>query len=58
MQKITGDAKKDIDMKYHVIILREDLEIHYCDPITLDTVKCVRFRTLEDLEEYLYDSAN
>ena len=34
-----------------VIVFKEDLEIHYCDPITLEPVKII---TLDDLEAYLY----
>lgn len=37
-----------------VIILREDLEIHYCRPDTMELIRIVRFKTLDDLEAYLY----
>lgn len=37
-----------------VIVFKEDLEIHYCDPITLEPVKIITFKTLDDLEAYLY----
>lgn len=40
-----------------LVILREELEIHYCDPETLDTVKMIKFKTMEELEMYLNNPA-
>jgi hypothetical protein len=39
-----------------IVVFKEDLEIHYCDPLTLETVHIKRFKTIEDLEEYLYNA--
>lgn len=36
-----------------VVILIEDLEVHYCDPLTMETEKVKRFKTEEDLDKYL-----
>ena len=43
-------------MKYKIVILRDDLEIHYCDFVTLDTINVIRFKTIEELEKYLYSN--
>lgn len=40
-----------------LVIIREELEIHYCDPETLDTVKMIKFNTIEELERYLNNPA-
>ena len=40
--------------KYHIYIDREDLTITYSDPTTMETIKVLRFKTLNDLEKYLY----
>lgn len=37
----------------NVYIDREELTIYYSDPITLETIKCITFKTLEELEKYL-----
>lgn len=36
-----------------LVILREELEIHYCDPETLEPVKMIKFKTIEELEKYI-----
>lgn len=36
-----------------VVLLRDELEIHYCDKMTLETVKVIRFKSLEDFEKYI-----
>lgn len=35
---------------------KEELEVHYCDPLTLESVYVKRFKTLDELEAYLYSS--
>lgn len=46
----------DIVKGLKVILFREDLQIHYCDPISLETVKMIQFKTLQELEDYLRKS--
>ena len=36
------------------IIFKDDLEIHLCDPITLEAIKILYFKTLDELEKYIY----
>ena len=36
-----------------LVILREELEIHYCEPETLESVKMIKFKTMEELEQYI-----
>jgi len=40
--------------KYKIMIDRRDLTISWCDPITLDTIKVKKFKTLDELEKYIY----
>lgn len=43
------------EVKLNLYIDRENLMIYYSDPITLVTVKCIQFKTLEELEKYIYE---
>jgi len=39
----------------NIYIDREELIVYYSDPITLETVKFIRFKTLEALENFIYN---
>ena len=41
-------------MRYNIYVDREELKIYYSDPVTLETIKVISFRTLSDLETYLH----
>lgn len=36
-----------------VIIIREDLEVHYCQPGSLELVKMIKFKNIDEFEKYL-----
>ena len=42
-------------MKYKIYIDREELKIHYFDPITMVSEKIIKFNTIEELENYIYN---
>lgn len=38
---------------YVVCIFRDVLEIHYCDPISMETVRCITFKDIDELEKFI-----
>lgn len=40
-------------MNWKIFIYREDLQIHYCDPVTLDVIEIMYFKSIEELEAHI-----
>lgn len=36
-----------------IVLFRDELEIHYCDPITLESIKVMKFKSEKEFENYL-----